>query len=93
MTESDIERDFAKHCALRGCLCLKLQVDGQRGFPDRTVILPDGAVVFVELKTESGYASVHQEQWLLDLLHHGQHAAICYGLDDAKEYIDGFFST
>ena len=50
--EAKIEADFVKFAEGKGCLALKLRVDGVDGFPDRTVITPKG-IFFVEFKRTS----------------------------------------
>ena len=61
--ESAIERSFSAWCEQRGWLCLKLRWLVGRGFPDRTVLLPGGRVVFIEFKTPKGTVSPHQVYW------------------------------
>jgi len=55
LTEKDIEAYFRDECKSRGWGCYKNISDPRRGgtpgFPDRTVVLPSGMVVFVELKS------------------------------------------
>ena len=48
--ESDIEEAFNKHASLRGCMSLKLVILKQGGFPDRTVLCPNGKIFFIEFK-------------------------------------------
>lgn len=60
--ESDIEMAFVKYAHSQGCLCYKLAIVSQRGFPDRTCLLPDGRVLFFEFKRgTSGKVSAIQE--------------------------------
>lgn len=62
--EKHEERKFKTWCESQGYLCLKLRpVEKARGFPDRTVVTPNG-VVFIELKEVDGRVSAHQEYWL-----------------------------
>lgn len=50
-------------------VCIKLPPVGVRGIPDRLVILPQGRVVFVELKRPSGgVISALQHWWQKRLL-------------------------
>jgi hypothetical protein len=59
--ESQIEQRFTELCRLRGWQCLKLNLIGRRGWPDRMVLVPEqparyglpaqrATIVFVELK-------------------------------------------
>ena len=65
MTESALERRFVREAKLRGFVTLKLNVRGQRGWPDRLVVGPGKVVKFVELKRPNGrvdplQSKVHQ---------------------------------
>jgi len=60
--EKIAENDFVKHCESLGYLCLKLRIDGLDGWPDRTVITPQG-VFFVEFKSATGDLRPHQRKW------------------------------
>ncbi len=48
--ERNVERTFTTACKSAGFVAMKLKRAGKRGFPDRTVFFPGGAVRFVELK-------------------------------------------
>lgn len=48
--ESELESRFARYVESRGGLCLKLVDAHRNGFPDRTVIRPDGSILFIEFK-------------------------------------------
>jgi hypothetical protein len=55
MVEKDIERYFVKRVkiTLNG-LALKFISPSMLGVPDRLVLLPEGRIIFVELKKEGG---------------------------------------
>lgn len=61
-SESEIEDRFRRYAKSRGCLALKLRIDGENGFPDRTVITPAG-VFFVEFKRPGGELRPAQRVW------------------------------
>lgn len=64
------DRCVAKVQALGG-MALKLAIPGVRGFPDRSVLLPDRRVFFLETKRlKTGRVSAQQHRWraLLDRL-------------------------
>ena len=63
---------------------------GNSGVPDRIVIFPGGRVVFVELKTETGRLSALQVAQIRRLERLGADVRVLYGLDDVKEFLDGF---
>ena len=54
MFERDVEKALVKGIKARGGLCLKWVCPGQRGVPDRIVVMPGGRVWFVELKAPRG---------------------------------------
>ena len=60
--ERDLERHFSNVCKKLGILTLKLNVTYSRGWPDRVVVLSDGQVFWVELKTLTGIVSPLQER-------------------------------
>ena len=53
-SEKALERKLKTAVDLVMGLCLKLIPVSFRGFPDRTVLLPKGRIIFVEVKSE-GY--------------------------------------
>ncbi|MCW8932839.1 MAG: VRR-NUC domain-containing protein [Gammaproteobacteria bacterium] len=48
--ENKIEKELVKQIKLLGGICLKLIILGKRNFPDRTILLPGGYIVFAECK-------------------------------------------
>ncbi len=63
--EHTVEDALVKSVEAIGGVALKLQIVRQRGFPDRTLFLPGGRVVVVEVKRpRGGRLSQHQMQWL-----------------------------
>ena len=61
MLEKDLEAWLGKELKSRGCLYYKTVSPGHVGFPDRIAVLPDGAVIFIELKTDTGVLSATQK--------------------------------
>jgi hypothetical protein len=51
MRERDIERRLVAAAKLAGGIAPKFTSPGQDGFPDRLVLLPEGRIAFVEVKT------------------------------------------
>ncbi len=47
--ESTLETDIVNWVEDQGGRAVKLKVDGERGFPDRTIFMPDGRMIFVEI--------------------------------------------
>ena len=81
--EKHVEAKFLKACKARGWLCLKQNVVGRRGYPDRLVIRKDGLHVWVELKREKGVLSDSQKQAISDLTAHSCKVLVCYETVDA----------
>lgn len=63
--ESVIERELCDRVAARGGLCLKVRTIGRRGFFDRLVVLPDGQIIFVELKRPRGGRLATHQIWYM----------------------------
>ena len=59
--EKDLERRFVAAAKGMGCDAEKLVAAGKRGWPDRTVLIPGGKVLFFELKTPKGKTSKQQD--------------------------------
>jgi hypothetical protein len=60
VSESEIENAFCKFAKSRGCSALKLIFLNKSGFPDRTVICPNGRVLFIEFKKKGKKLSAIQ---------------------------------
>ena len=66
--EKDIERKLVRLVERHGGLCLKWVCPGWAGVPDRIVLLPEGRVVFVELKRPKGGKLSELQKWWADRL-------------------------
>lgn len=53
--ERDVESYLMDKLKDAGIPCVKFIPDGKVGMPDRLVLLPDGKVIWVELKTKGGH--------------------------------------
>lgn len=51
-SEKTLEHSLVEKIRQRGGICLKLQGNMYAGMPDRLILLPEGRMVFVELKSE-----------------------------------------
>jgi len=66
--ESAVEAELRRRVLERGGMCEKIVVVGQRGFPDRLVILPGPRVILAELKRpRGGKISPHQREYMARL--------------------------
>lgn len=86
MPEKEIERWMCGVLKKHGGITYKL-IGLVNGLPDRLVILPGGAVWFVELKTEKGRCSPMQNFRIGELRKQGANVRVIRGLEAAKEFI------
>ena len=68
MTRQELERALEERCVRKieqaGGLALKLKIDGVRGFPDRTILMPGSRAWCAEFKRmKTGHVSAQQEEW------------------------------
>lgn len=52
--EKDVETALVRRVKALGGLCEKFTSPGRRSVPDRLVTMPDGQIIFVELKRPGG---------------------------------------
>jgi hypothetical protein len=88
MLEKQIEAKLVKECRKHGALCLKQNVTGRRGYPDRLIITKTGRYIWVELKTDTGKLSVSQSAAIADLRDHGAEVYITFGLIETMQILD-----
>jgi hypothetical protein len=88
MKQRELERSIEDRCVQKiealGGKAFKLVLAGSRGFPDRTVLLPDGRCWFCEFKRpQTGVVSAQQRKFkfMLNLL--GFHV---YHVDNDAEF-------
>ena len=66
----------------------KFTSPGRAGVPDRLAVFPDGRVVFVELKTETGRLTKLQKAVQKQLIDLWQQVCTVYGMDGAREFLE-----
>ena len=86
--ESKVERQLIDGVKALGGMTFKFISPGRAGVPDRIVILPGGAVHFVELKAEGGIASKQQRRMLAELGRLDVTALILTGREQVAYYLD-----
>lgn len=86
--ESLFEGRLKRYCDAQEWECLKLRIDGENGFPDRTILGPDGNVFFAELKAKNGTLRGRQKWWLRRLQELGYNADVFYSYDDILKALD-----
>ena len=84
--EADFEKQVVKWVEDRGGICKKVKVEGERGWPDRSIYLPGGFHIMVELKRPNGKGNLspHQIETLSRLFVLGQRAFTCKNLVEFK---------
>lgn len=88
MKESEIERRMERAITKMGGLCWKFTSPGTIGVPDRIVILPNGHVTFVELKTAIGRLANIQKYRIEQLQEHNVDARIIRGVESMQAFVD-----
>lgn len=59
------------------------------GFPDLVILADERRIFFVELKTLKNKSISPTQKWWIDtLVRFGFDAKVCFGFDEAKEFID-----
>lgn len=87
MTESQIERRLVQGVDKLGGKAYKFVSPGNIGVPDRLVVLPGGAVKFVELKTPNGRLSPNQRLQLRELSQMGARVYILWSAEDVDAFL------
>ena len=88
LKEKLIEQSLVKAVKHKGGLCLKLVSPSLVGIPDRLVLLHDGCVGFVEVKTTGKKPRKVQEKRMEQLKHLGFKTFILDNLDEIPTLID-----
>lgn len=88
-TERSIEAKLVRECAKRGWLCLKQNVVGRRGYPDRLIIRTDGQHIWIELKRPGGRLSENQKTNIARLEKQKCYVFVCFSADEAISIIEG----
>ena len=88
MLEKDIEARLVKECSKHGALCLKQNVVGRRGFPDRLIIAKNNRYIWVEVKTDTGKLSEGQQTAIEKLREQGCEVYVTYGLEQTLAVLE-----
>lgn len=88
MREVQIENYLVREIKKLGGLCWKFTSPGQKGVPDRIILLPKGKVIFVELKTETGRLSVLQQRTITVLKNLGHRTYVLKSKEEVKQFIE-----
>ena len=88
MRESAIENYLVQRVKAVGGLCPKFSSPGNRGVPDRIILMPDGVMVFCEVKAPRGKLSKLQGYWLSKLRRMGQRTAVVWSKDEVDKLVE-----
>jgi len=87
--EAKVETDIVGWATSNGGVALKLKIDGVRGFPDRTILMPGGIVLFVEVKKpKGGVVSQQQKDWVRRLTALGFLCIVATSLEQVVAAVD-----
>lgn len=90
MREKDIEKILVNGVKDVDGRAYKWVSPGNNGVPDRIVFLPEGRIVFVELKTESGTLSSLQRVQIKRLRELGQTVEIVKGIRGVIQFFEEY---
>lgn len=93
MKESHIERQLVTAVKKHGGLCYKFVSPGNPGVPDRLVITPEGRVIFVELKTDTGRLAKIQKWQRSEMEKRGAEVRVLYGMEEVKGFVGEVFQA
>ncbi|GIQ63609.1 hypothetical protein PACILC2_21770 [Paenibacillus cisolokensis] len=88
MRESVLERRLVREVERIGGLAPKWVSPGNRGVPDRLVILPGGRTVYVEMKAPGKPLQPLQEKWARKLFKLGHQYYKIDSIEDIDRFID-----
>ena len=88
--EIDIEKPFVKYAKKNGCHALKLIFLNKKGFPDRTILCPQGRIFFIEFKKKGKKQSPVQKLVMELLKSLGFEYYVCDEKGQAEDILDGF---
>lgn len=87
IVESEIENKMRQKLKLHGGIFFKFVSPSVSGVPDRICILPQGRIIFVELKREGGIVSPRQKYIHKKLRHLGVDVRVVIGMEQAMEFV------
>lgn len=88
MLEREIENYLIDNIKKLGGRAYKFVSPGNRGVPDRMILLPGGRIIFVELKTKDRYPTKLQRVQIKRMRDLGADVRVIRGMDAAKDFLD-----
>jgi hypothetical protein len=87
--ESIVEAEIVEYAKANGGRAFKLKIEGLRGWPDRTLILPGRVIVFPEAKRPKGNKASPQQIEIIEFLRAcGFQAEVVRTLDEVKAMVE-----
>lgn len=87
MYENAVENYLVSGVKAKGGECAKLVDLGRIGFPDRTVLMPGGKVVFIEAKTTDGVLKSWQKRYHVMLKDLGFRVEVLWTVLQVDEFL------
>jgi hypothetical protein len=87
-SEQSVEKFLVSEVKKRGGVAEKVMTIARRGFFDRVVVMPGGAVHFVELKSDRGRLSPHQKLKSEQYSALGANAHVLRGRNGVVEFLE-----
>ena len=87
VSEKAIERYLVEQAKQNGLLCLKYSNPNMVGYPDRLLVLPDGRVIWVELKSKGRKPTKIQQVRIAELSGMGHTVRVIDNKADIDELI------
>ena len=88
MRERTVEQHLVAGLKKIGVPCVKFLPDLLKGMPDRMILLPEGKVIWCELKTKGGSLEPIQTVRHRELRKAGQQVEIVWSIEEADRLIE-----
>ena len=85
--ENKVEKKLCNEIKSIGGRAYKFISPGNNGVPDRIIYLPNGAVIFAELKSPKGVLSKQQEFRIKEMRHMGQTVVILHSVPEVETFL------
>jgi hypothetical protein len=93
LIEAGIEIPVVYYAEARGCMVLKLNVTGRKGWPDRLFIAHDKRIMFVEFKRPGGKPRKLQAHILKQLTENGHRVEVIDNVEAGKKLLREFLGA
>lgn len=87
MLEKNLQQKIIHAAKELGVLAVKVDSTSRRGWPDLTCVLPNGVVVFVEVKTKTGRLSKLQAKTISEINSQGGYAHVVRSVEQFTSLI------